>query len=214
MFKVMTTFCQMTEPGTAEIVAYVKAQITRNEATHRRRTFTMHRSLTLTIATIALSTLILVGSLLPSASYAADPRGAVIGHVWLDANCDGHKDAGEGDVPLVGIVQLVGTGKDRVLNPGDRAQTYYTDAQGSWEATNLRVNDIDDGQPLVYAVAVGTGTAMGLGYKVSPEGGDSILSGSSHASATFQLQDGQTIQMGEIGVCQLPRVFLPSVVKQ
>lgn len=140
--------------------------------------------------------------------------GDIAGHVWLDTNCDGIKDTGEGDVPNTGIVQIVNTGADRVLNPGDRAQTYYTDAQGNWLVKSARVNDFD-GQPIIRAVAVGKGSAALLGYKPSPPGGDNILRGPEfgYASETFQLQDGVTLQLGEIGVCPLPRVLLPVVVR-
>lgn len=141
-------------------------------------------------------------------------RGNVAGHVWLDADCDGIKDTGEGNVANLGIVQLVNTGRDRILNPGDGAITAYTDVHGNWLATNQPVNDFLDGQPWLYAVAVGEGTAAGLGYKVSPESGDSILSGPTHASATFQVEAGVTKQMGEIGLCPLSagqniKIYLP-----
>jgi hypothetical protein len=144
---------------------------------------------------------------------AAVPKGNVAGHVWIDTNCDGIKDQGEGDAANLGIVQLVNAGDDRVLNSGDRAETYFTDTKGNWEAKNRSVNHILDGQPLVYAVAVGKGSAAALGYKPSPEGPDNILKGPTFASATFQLQDGQTLNVGEIGVCPLPKVFLPAVRK-
>ena len=130
------------------------------------------------------------------------PEGAISGHVWFDANCDGRKDANEGNIANAGVVQLVNTGADRVLNTGDRAQTFYTDGEGNWQMTRVPVNWIDD-QPTIWAIAVGEGSVAALGYKVSPEGGDSILSGSNHASPTFQLENGVTKPMGEIGLCLL-----------
>jgi hypothetical protein len=156
---------------------------------------------------------------LTSAAYAsppepaAVPKGNVAGHVWIDVNCDGVKNVGEGNASNLGIIQLVNTGDDRILNTGDQAQVYYTDSQGNWEAKNRSVNHIIDGQPYVYAVAVGKGSAAALGYRPSPEGPDTILKGPTFASDTFQLQDGQTLNVGEIGICPLPKVFLPSVRK-
>jgi hypothetical protein len=144
---------------------------------------------------------------------AAVPKGNVAGHVWIDLNCDGIKDQGEGDAANLGIVQLVNTGNDRILNTGDQAQVYYTDAQGNWEARNRSINSVVDGQAIVFAIAVGKGSAAALGYRPSPEGKDTILKGPTFASATFQLQDGVTLNVGEIGVCPLPKVFLPSVRK-
>jgi hypothetical protein len=150
--------------------------------------------------------------------HAVEPvqsgRGNITGHVWLDNNCDGIKDIGEANVPNMGIVQLVNTGTDRVLNPGDHAQTLYTDAQGNWLATGVRVSDFD-GIPSLWAVAVGKGSAALLGYKPSIPGGDNILRGPEfgYASETFQLQEGVTLQLGEIGVCPLPRLYLPVVQK-
>lgn len=143
---------------------------------------------------------------------AAAPAGTVIGHVWIDSNCDGIKDEGEGNAANLGIVQFVNTGLDRVLNTGDKAVVFHTDASGNWKGQNIPVNFIDD-LPTVYAVAVGKGSAAALGYKPSPEGPDNILKGPTFASATFQLQDGQTLNVGEIGVCPLPKVFLPAVRK-
>ena len=150
-------------------------------------------------------------------AQSADPgRGHVSGHVWLDSDCNGIKDADEGSVANTGIVQFIGTGDDRILNPGDHAITIYTDTEGNWTATDQRVYGIDDGLSLLYAVAVGEGTAAALRYKVSPEGGDSILTGPTHASPTFELVDGGTRMLGEIGVCPLLagqkfKIYLPSM---
>lgn len=144
---------------------------------------------------------------------AAVPQGKVSGHVWIDTNCNGVKEASEGNAVNLGIVQVVNTGDDRVLNSGDSARTYYTDQQGNWITNDLSVNNIFDGQPHVMAVAVGKGSAAALGYRPSPEGPDTILKGPTFASATFQLQDGVTLNVGEIGVCPLPKVFLPSISK-
>lgn len=144
---------------------------------------------------------------------AAIPEGDVIGHVWVDTNCDGVKDPNEGVAANLGIVQFVNTGRDRILNKGDSAMVRHTDEQGNWKVRNQPVNDFLDGQPMVYAVAVGVGSAAALGYKPSPEGKDTILKGPTFASATFQVQDGQTLNVGEIGVCPLPKVFLPAVRK-
>lgn len=141
--------------------------------------------------------------------------GYVSGHVWLDSDCDGIKESNESNVIHAGVVQVVNTGADRILNKGDMAQTYYTDSQGYWKTNQMPVNDFDN-QPLLFAVAVGEGSAATLGYKVSPSGGDSILSGSNHASPTFQLQGGVTLQIGEIGLCPLSanqsfKVYLPTL---
>jgi hypothetical protein len=167
----------------------------------------------LTILSFALVCLFSRTTLASPSEPAAVPQGKVTGHVWLDLNCNGIKETGEGDASNLGIVQLVNTGRDRVLNTGDQAQVYYTDIDGNWETDLISVNDFLDGQPWVFAVAVGKGSAAALGYKPSPEGPDTILKGPTFASDTFQLHDGQTLNVGEIGVCPLPKVFLPSVRK-
>jgi hypothetical protein len=150
---------------------------------------------------------------LESVEPAAVARGDVAGSVWIDMNCNGIKEIGEAPAANLRIVQLVHTGDDRMLNAGDKASVHTTDAQGNWIATGVRVNLITDEQPALYAIAVGKGSAAVLGYKPSPEGPDTILKGPTFASDTFQLHDGQTLNVGEIGVCPLPKVFLPSVRK-
>ena len=169
----------------------------------------------LILAVVIYLTLLIAGvTQADTPSPVAIPEGNVAGHVWFDANCDGWKNGGEGDVPNTGIVQLVNTGADRVLTPGDRAQTFYTDSKGNWLMTRVPVDWIDD-RPTVWAVAVGKGSAAALGYKPSPAGGDSILRGPEfgYASPTFQIQDGVTLQLGEIGVCPLPKALLPAIQK-
>jgi hypothetical protein len=167
----------------------------------------------LTILSLALVCLFSRTTLASPSEPAAVPTGKVAGHVWVDLNCNGVKEANEGNASNLGIVQLVNTGDDRILNAGDSARTYYTDQQGNWITNELSVNNIFDGLPHVMAVAVGKGSAAALGYKPSPEGPDTILKGPTFASDTFQVHDGQTLNVGEIGVCPLPKVFLPSVRK-
>ena len=172
----------------------------------------MTRFMVLALALVVADSMLVSQSVVQAVMPAQANRGNITGHVWFDADCDGIKDAGEGNVPNAGVVQVVNTGSDHVLTPGDRAQTYYTDAQGHWQATLTPIG-VDD-LPVVFAIAVGEGTAAGLGYTVSPDGGDSILAGPTHASATFQVEAGVTKQVGEIGLCSLStsqniKVYLP-----
>jgi hypothetical protein len=167
----------------------------------------------LTILSFALVCLFSRTTLASPSEPAAAPSATVTGHVWVDANCNGIKEVSEGNAAHFGIVQFINTGNDRVLNTGDKGLLLHTDANGNWKATNVRVFHLIDEKPLVYAVAVGKGSAAALGYKPSPEGPDTILKGPTFASDTFQVHDGQTLNVGEIGICPLPKVFLPSVRK-
>jgi hypothetical protein len=133
--------------------------------------------------------------------------------VWIDSNCDGRKEFSETPLSNKTIVQFVNTGADRVLNSGDEGFTYTTDINGVW-TSDLQGINADDGLPYVIAVAVGPASAARLGYKPTLPGHDSILSGPPlYASATFTLEEGVTKQLGPIGVCPLPTVHLPLVMR-
>lgn len=150
----------------------------------------------------------------PSATGTAEVRGSV----WVDTNCDGWKGAGEPPLANSPIVQFINTGPDHVLTPGDKGFTFGTDANGNWDAGKGSIDDFD-GVPYVLAVAVGKGSAASLGYKPSPTGADSILSGPpNYASATFSLTKDEVHQLGPIGVCPLDfglsyHAYLPLTIR-
>jgi hypothetical protein len=135
----------------------------------------------------------------PSATGTAEVRGSV----WVDTDCDGWKEPGEPPLANSPIVQFINAGPDRVLNTGDKGQRYFTDESGDWATELVPIGDFD-GVDMVFAVAVGRGSSADLGYKPTPSGGDSILSGAPfYASSPFSLVQDEIRQLGPIGVCPL-----------
>jgi hypothetical protein len=179
----------------------------------------MNRTTRPLLAMLAL----MLGALLATAAHAdpgpsATGTAEVRGSVWVDSDCDGWKESGEPPLANSPIVQFINAGPDRVLNTGDTGQRYFTDANGNWATDLVPIGDFD-GIDMVFAVAVGPGSAAALGYRPSPPDRDSMLSGPPfYASATFTLVKDEIQQLGPIGVCPLDaglnyHAYLPLTIR-